>query len=127
MKNKHNQKVGSTVERSDDRIRATGEVFTPMDLVYQMVNEIPLETLTDPSSTFLDNSAGSGNFLYGLLTVLEQYHSREHILDNMLYCVRKNQTTMLKSVNVWVFQWTIHIMCVTMLCHMIIRSENPPV
>ena len=88
-KNTHNQKVGSTVERSDDRIRATGEVFTPMDLVYQMVNEIPLETLTDPSSTFLDNSAGSGNFLYGLLTVLEQYHSREHILDNMLYCVEK--------------------------------------
>ena len=31
MKNKHNETVGSDIERSDDRIDQTGEVFTPMD------------------------------------------------------------------------------------------------
>jgi hypothetical protein len=59
-KNTHNEKVGSSVERSDDRIKQTGEVFTPASLCDQMVAEIPLETLQNPDSTFLDNSSGSG-------------------------------------------------------------------
>lgn len=75
------------MERTDDRIKVTGEVFTPMDLVYQMIDDIPLETMKNPDSKFIDNSAGSGNFLYGLLERLSEYHNRQHILDNMLYCV----------------------------------------
>ena len=90
MKNKHNQTVGSSVERTDDRIKETGEVFTPMDLVYQMIDDIPLETLKNPDSKFIDNSAGSGNFLYGLLERLTAYHDRQYILDNMLYCVESD-------------------------------------
>ena len=86
-KNKHNQKVGSKVERSDERIKETGEVFTPMELCRQMVSEIPLETLQNPSATFLDNSAGSGNFLVALKEKLSEYHSEDHILENMLYGV----------------------------------------
>lgn len=86
-KNKHNQTVGSSVERTDDRIKETGEVFTPMDLVYQMIDDIPVETMKNPDSKFIDNSAGSGNFLYGLLERLSEYHDRQHILDSMLYCV----------------------------------------
>lgn len=86
-KNKHNQNVGSTIERSDERIKETQEVFTPMELVEQMIDEIPEELLKDPSSTFIDNSAGCGNFLVGLKNRLCQYHSEQHILDNMLYAV----------------------------------------
>ena len=86
-KNKHNQIVGSTVERSDDRIAQTGEVFTPMELCAQMVSEIPEHILKDPTSTFLDNSAGSGNFLLALQTELLKYHELSHINDNMLYAV----------------------------------------
>ena len=86
-KNKHNQNVGSTIERSDERIKETQEVFTPMELVEQMIDEIPEELLKDPSSTFIDNSAGCGNFLVGLKNRLLQYHNEEHILDNMLYAV----------------------------------------
>lgn len=89
MKNKHNQSVGSVVERSDDRIKETGEVFTPMELVYEMIDEIPKRIMTDPESTFLDNSCGSGNFLVGLKKVLmEEYgYSEEHVLNNMLFGV----------------------------------------
>ena len=47
-KNKHNQNVGSSIERSDDRINETGEVFTPMELCYQMVDEIPERIMTNP-------------------------------------------------------------------------------
>ena len=86
MKNSHN-KTTSKIDRSDDRISTTGEVFTPMDLVYQMIDDIPVETMKNPDSKFIDNSAGSGNFLYGLLEKLSEYHDRQHILDNMLYCV----------------------------------------
>ena len=86
-KNKHNASVGSSVERTDDRINQTGEVFTPAKLCAQMVSEIPESTLKDPTSTFLDNSAGSGNFLLALQTELLKYHNLSHINDNMLYGV----------------------------------------
>ena len=86
-KNTHNENVGSEVVRSDDRIKETGEVFTPQELCAQMVSEIPESTLKDENSTFLDNSAGSGNFMLALQTELLKYHSLSHINDNMLYAV----------------------------------------
>jgi N-6 DNA Methylase len=86
-KNKHNEMVGSEIERSDDRIDATGEVFTPIELCQQMVSELPESVLKNPESTFLDNAAGSGNFMVALKDELLKYHSSEHILNNMLYAV----------------------------------------
>ena len=86
-KNKHNQEVGSNIVRTDDRIDATGEVFTPVELCAQMVSEIPESVLKNKNSTFLDNSAGSGNFLLALQTELLKYHELSHINDNMLYAV----------------------------------------
>ena len=44
MKNKHNELIGSDIKRSDDRIDLNGEVFTPMKLCVEMVEEIPLNT-----------------------------------------------------------------------------------
>ena len=84
-KNAHNEAVGSSVERDDARIKQTSEVFTPASLVTEMVNEIPEETLRNPDSTFCDNSMGSGNFLIGLRDKLLEYHTEEHIVNNMLY------------------------------------------
>jgi hypothetical protein len=73
--------------RGRDRVKTTGEIFTPMDLCLEIVNNIPLEKLKDPKVTFLDNSCGDGNFLVALLKVLSKYHDREHILTNMIYGV----------------------------------------
>ena len=87
MKNKHNQIVGSDIERSDERIDETGEVFTPLEVCIKMVNEIPLQTLKNPDSTFIDPSAGNGNFIIALRDNLILYHSEEHILNKMLYAV----------------------------------------
>ncbi len=86
-KNSHNKDVGSTLERSDERIYETQELFTPMELCCAMVDEFSLEVLQDPKSTFLDNSAGHGNFIIALRDRLLEYHELSHILDNMLYAV----------------------------------------
>ena len=86
-KNSHNEMVGSEIVRSDDRIDQTGEVFTPVELCASMVSEIPESILKNPKSTFLDNSAGSGNFLLALQTELSKYHDLTHINDNMLFAV----------------------------------------
>jgi len=86
-KNKHNLEVGSKIERSDERIKKTQEVFTPQSLVERMIDDISVEILQDPSSTFIDNSAGSGNFLVGLKNRLLQYHTEDHVLNHMLYAV----------------------------------------
>ena len=87
LKNSHNLNVGSNIDRSNKRIDSTGEVFTPMELCTEMVNEIPEHILKDSNSTFLDNSAGSGNFIIALQIKLREYHSLEHINNNMLYAV----------------------------------------
>ena len=86
-KNKHNIQSGSNINRSDERINSTGEVFTSPELCKQMVDEIPLDIIKNPESTFLDNSAGSGNFIVALLNRLKEYHSEEYVLNNMLYAV----------------------------------------
>ena len=86
-KNKHNKEVGSQIERSDERIKETQEVFTPKELVERMIDDIPLSTLQDPNSTFIDNSAGCGNFIVALKDRLCLYHSEEHVINNMLYAV----------------------------------------
>ena len=87
MKNVHNQNVGSDIVRSDLRIDSTGEVFTPIELCDLMVNRIPVDVLKDPESTFIDPSAGNGNFLIALQTKLKEYHALEHINNNMLYAI----------------------------------------
>ena len=102
-KNKHNQVVGSSIERSDDRIKVTQEVFTPIEICRQMVESLPEERLKNPNSTFLDNSAGSGNFMIALRDKLLEYHDLDHILNNMLYAVElmeDNHAEMCKNLGV---------------------------
>jgi hypothetical protein len=54
------------IERSQDRIDQTGEVFTPMPLVYEILDKLPAD-VWHKDKTFLDNSCGDGNFLEGVL------------------------------------------------------------
>lgn len=55
------------VERERNRVKATGEVFTPTDLVQQVLNELSPDLFTNPHKTFLDNSCGDGQFLSEVL------------------------------------------------------------
>lgn len=58
-----NREYMSGVERNHNRVKATGEVFTPTPLVQEILDQLPLEVFTDPAKTFLDNSCGDGQFL----------------------------------------------------------------
>jgi hypothetical protein len=56
----------SGVERDKLRIKQTAEVFTPTQLVQEMLDKLEEESpelFTDPTKTFLDNSCGDGQFL----------------------------------------------------------------
>jgi type I restriction-modification system DNA methylase subunit len=62
-----NRTYMSGIERDTLRVKATGEVFTPTELVQEVLDQIPLSQFTDPSKTFLDPSCGDGQFLSEVL------------------------------------------------------------
>jgi type I restriction-modification system DNA methylase subunit len=73
-----------------------GEVFTPPELVEEMLNNLPPEVWQDASKTWLDNSCGNGAFLVAiknrLMVGLKQWQPdaalrEKHILDNMIFGV----------------------------------------
>jgi hypothetical protein len=51
-----------TIHRSKERIKQTGEVFTSLELVDEMLSKLP-EEVWAPDKTFLEPSCGDGNFL----------------------------------------------------------------
>ena len=55
------------VERDTLRVKSTGEVFTPTELVREILEQISIDQFRDPSKTFLDNSCGDGQFLGEIL------------------------------------------------------------
>ena len=88
---------GSGATKMKDRIKETGEVFTPPELVKDMLDELPPETWTDSTKTFLEPSCGDGNFLIALKErlmahghderqVLERLHGVELMQDNVDEC-----------------------------------------
>ena len=87
----------SGIERDKVRVKATGEVFTPTDLVRQVLESLPLEVFTDPTKTFLDNSCGDGQFLSEVLirklengidfeTALSTIYGVDLMPDNVKLC-----------------------------------------
>ena len=57
----------SGLERDNLRVKATGEVFTPTEIVQRMLNKLPISNFLDPTQTFLDQSCGDGQFLSEVL------------------------------------------------------------
>lgn len=66
--------------------KTRGEVFTPMDLINEMLDKLPNEVWDDPTLKWLEPSAGNGRFVKAvydrlMLTIKDE----KHILENMLY------------------------------------------
>jgi type I restriction-modification system DNA methylase subunit len=53
----------SGIDRDESRVKTTGEVFTPTELVQKILNELPPKTFLNPTETYLDPSCGDGQFL----------------------------------------------------------------
>jgi type I restriction-modification system DNA methylase subunit len=58
-----NRTYMSGVQRTQARVKATGEVFTPTELVREMLDQLPIAQFQTAGTTFLDNSCGDGQFL----------------------------------------------------------------
>ena len=55
------------VERDRARIKSTGEVFTPTELVNEFLDTLDQDLFKDPTKTFIDNACGDGQFLSEIL------------------------------------------------------------
>lgn len=78
-----------------------GEVFTPIELICEMLSKLPPKVWKDPTLKWLDPANGIGNFpivvYYKLMESLKDvsgYKNKEkrskHIIENMLYMVELN-------------------------------------
>lgn len=70
--------------RGAKRVKATGEVFTPMPLVREMVREIPEEKLRSRGKS-LDPACGDGNFLVGLRKHLGAMNGDLYAINHQVY------------------------------------------
>ena len=71
----------------DERVKETGEIFTPLPLINKMLDEIGYDWDNhDHSKTWLDPTGGSGNFLVALAQrgiLLKNLYSAELMQDNV--------------------------------------------
>lgn len=77
-------------EKSDKH----GEVFTPNELIFEMISKLPREIWEDKTKTFFDPCAGKGNFpiyiVKKLFIHLQEHIPNEeerlrHIVENQLF------------------------------------------
>ena len=87
----------SGIEREKSRVKATGEVFTPTELVQEVLDKLDQNLFEDPSKTFLDPSCGDGQFLSEVLirkleagidfeTALSTIYGVDLMPDNVRLC-----------------------------------------
>ena len=87
----------SSLTKSKARVKALGEVFTPPELVNEMLDRLPAELWTNPSKTYIDPACGTGNFLVEVvrrkieagstpLQALETTYGIDIMEDNVLEC-----------------------------------------
>lgn len=67
--------LSTNIVRSKERIKQTGEVFTPIKLVDEILNKLPQDLFNDPTKTFIDPACGDGNFLVRVIAFKIQYGS----------------------------------------------------
>jgi len=77
-----------------------GEVFTPIPLIEEMLDKLPIEIWSNPNLKWLDPANGMGNFMIaiyfrlmkGLKDIIPNDEQRKkHILENMLYMSEINK------------------------------------
>ena len=80
-----------------------GEVFTPPELIDEMLDILPISVWKNPNLKWLDPANGIGNFPMKVFERLDKYLSsvngyeneqkrKNHIIKNMLYMVELNST-----------------------------------
>ena len=90
----------SGVERDKQRVKATGEVFTPTPLVQEMLDNLPQSVFKDKAKTFLDPTCGDGQFLSEVIIrkvkhgsthkeALQTTYGADLMIDNCIACIKR--------------------------------------
>ena len=96
--------INDCLKPKDIEKKQFGEVFTPMNLVNEMLNKLPIEVWKNKNFKWLDPAAGMGNFpiavylklMEGLIEIIPNKKARKkHILENMLYMSELNKKNVL--------------------------------
>lgn len=66
--------------RTEERVKELGEVFTPPELIQEMIEKIGMESF-DKDKTILDPTCGNGNILVEVLKYKISLHGTEHIIE----------------------------------------------
>ena len=86
--------ISKKSEHSKEKSDKHGEVFTPNQLIYEMIMKLPRDIWEDKTKTFFDPCAGKGNFpiyiVKKLFIHLQEHIPNEeerlrHIVENQLY------------------------------------------
>lgn len=95
-----NRDYMSGVEREHSRVKATGEVFTPTQLVQEILDKLPQELFQDPTKTYLDPTCGDGQFLSEVVIrkmengstyeqALSTVYGADLMEDNCVECIKR--------------------------------------
>jgi site-specific DNA-methyltransferase (adenine-specific) len=96
--------ITHSLKPKDIEKKQFGEVFTPMNLVNEMLDKLPIEVWKNKYLKWLDPATGMGNFpiavylrlMEGLKNEIEDIKERKkHILENMLYMCELNKKNIL--------------------------------
>jgi hypothetical protein len=96
--------INDCLKPKDVEKKQFGEVFTPMKLVNEMLDKLPIEVWSNKDLKWLDPASGMGNFPIAVYLRLMDSLKREikdvkvrkkHILENMLYMSELNKKNVL--------------------------------
>jgi adenine-specific DNA-methyltransferase len=96
--------INDCLKPKDIEKKQFGEVFTPMTLVSEMLDKLPLEVWKNKNLKWLDPCCGMGNFPIAVyLRLMEELSDeiedikerKKHILENMLYMCELNKKNVL--------------------------------
>lgn len=76
-----------------DNSKTRGEVFTPLNIIKEMIDTLPLHLFQNPNITFFDSCCGFGNFQFvlfkklmkNLISIEDRKERAKHILEKMIY------------------------------------------
>ena len=93
--------IETNLKPKKEQVAARGEVFTPLELVSEMLSHLPEDVWKHPEYKWLDPAGGLGQFpviAYAKLdeglkeAIPDDLERRKHIVENMLYIVELDNT-----------------------------------
>jgi hypothetical protein len=92
--------IGDLLKPKQEEKQKFGEVFTPLNLITNLLNKLPKKIWKNPDLKWFDPAGGMGNFqiiiyqklMKGLTKIiLDEKERKKHILENMIYYAEINQ------------------------------------